>query len=43
MRFQAFGSQSSAVALREISIPRLKMSDNTGVRNILSDKRRGRS
>jgi hypothetical protein len=40
MRFQTFRSQSSAVAVHEIAFLRLKMSDNSGVRNILSDKRR---
>jgi hypothetical protein len=43
MRFQAFGSQSSAVAVHEISILRLKMSNNSGIRNILSDERQARS
>jgi hypothetical protein len=38
MRFQTFRSQSSAVAVHGVVIRRLKMSDNSGVRNILSDK-----
>jgi hypothetical protein len=38
MRFQTFRSQSSAVAVHGIVILRLKMSDKSGVRNILRDK-----